>query len=76
VVHVDPQHLPEHRPQILPVSLRVTLWSGVTHADVEEPVGPELDAASAVHVGRAGEFDDGPRGLTGVALQVGRRALL
>src|SRR5439155_20585981 len=63
VIDVDSQHFAERRAKVLPVTLRVALRSGVAHPDVEIAVGTELNPAAAVHVARAGEFDDRSRRL-------------
>ncbi len=49
VIHVNPKDLGQVRGQILSVPLRVLLRPGVAHAEVEKPVGTELDA----EIGRA-----------------------
>src|SRR5688572_28275479 len=67
VVHVYAQDLAKVCGQILAVALRVLLWAGIAHRDVQETIRAEPDAPAAMILGCARDFPQAARWLTGVS---------
>jgi len=70
MINVDAQHFPEEQLAILPMPLRVLLRTGVTHCEIEKPIGTKLDAAAAVILGDADDLQKSTRALSEVSLEV------
>jgi hypothetical protein len=56
------QHFTEEELKILPVTIRILLRSGVTHANVEKTVRPECDAATGMILRDSFHLDEPTRG--------------
>src|SRR5436190_11734151 len=74
MVHVNAQDFPEMRGEILAMSLRILLRTGVTHRDVEKSVRAEVDTSAAVVLRRADDFPQPARRPAGVRERVRRGA--
>jgi len=71
VVHINAQHFANEQLHVLGVAVGVVVRAGIAHAEVEEAVRPELEAAAAVVLRHAGNLDEAPGGQAGVMLEVG-----
>ena len=61
MVHVQAEHFAQESLEVLSVALGILLWTGVAHAQIEKTIGPKLDAAAAMILGDANDFEQAAR---------------
>src|SRR6266436_8195582 len=70
MIDIDAQHLAEQYLQILPMTLWVLLWPGVTHANVEKSIRPKRDASTAVVLRHTFHLDQPARRLARICPKI------